>query len=255
MRFVKNYLKKLLVINTPLAIAENFIKHRAGIVFLMYHSITEEESSYPYSTSKSNFKEHMRFLNVNYSILTIDQAYDYLAKGIMPSTKGPYAVITFDDGFKDNLVHAYPILKEYEAPFCIFLTEVFIKNKNCSYLSFDDVKVLGEEELATFGCHGASHSNLRSVDKRDLSLEIVHSKHSIEQATGVELNYFAYPSGGFTENSLSLVSSNYKMAFKDRTNGNNDKDLCKVARISIDINCNLPKRFVNTLFYTNHLKP
>jgi peptidoglycan/xylan/chitin deacetylase (PgdA/CDA1 family) len=33
-----------------------------------------------------------------------------------------FAVFTFDDGYLDNYIHAYPILKEHEVPFTIYIT-------------------------------------------------------------------------------------------------------------------------------------
>ena len=41
----------------------------------------------------------------------------------------PFAVITLDDGYKDNLTNGLPVFKKYNAPFTIFLASDFIEHK------------------------------------------------------------------------------------------------------------------------------
>lgn len=38
-------------------------------------------------------------------------------------------ILTFDDGYLDNYTEAYPLLKSYNAPFCVYVTSGFIGNK------------------------------------------------------------------------------------------------------------------------------
>ena len=37
--------------------------------------------------------------------------------------------ITFDDGYKDNLIHALPILEEHKIPASIYITTKFLEKK------------------------------------------------------------------------------------------------------------------------------
>jgi peptidoglycan/xylan/chitin deacetylase (PgdA/CDA1 family) len=44
---------------------------------------------------------------------------------LAPDPSKPFAVLTFDDGYRDNVEHALPILKKYHAPFTIYVTTGF----------------------------------------------------------------------------------------------------------------------------------
>lgn len=53
-----------------------------------------------------------------YQIISLDEAVDLLKSGYGDRR---YAVLTFDDGYRDNLEFAYPVLKELDAPFTVFV--------------------------------------------------------------------------------------------------------------------------------------
>ncbi|MEM8703823.1 MAG: polysaccharide deacetylase family protein [Pseudomonadota bacterium] len=54
-----------------------------------------------------------------YEIISLDEAVDLLKSGYGSHR---YAVLTFDDGYRDNLEVAYPVLKDLQAPFTVFIT-------------------------------------------------------------------------------------------------------------------------------------
>ena len=61
---------------------------------------------------------------LGYRIVSLDEAVAELREGGDPDAP-PFAVLTFDDGYRDNLVHALPILEKHAAPFTIYLTTGF----------------------------------------------------------------------------------------------------------------------------------
>jgi peptidoglycan/xylan/chitin deacetylase (PgdA/CDA1 family) len=100
------------------------------LVILMYHSVLdladkEREYSQPgLIVSQQVFVKQMSFLTRNYNLLSLERLIELL-KSNKPIPKRA-AVITFDDGWKDNYLYAYPILKKNKVPATIFLATDFI---------------------------------------------------------------------------------------------------------------------------------
>jgi peptidoglycan/xylan/chitin deacetylase (PgdA/CDA1 family) len=223
---------------------KKMVAGNTGIVFLMYHSTPKHNSDYGYITHKESFQSQITFLYENYDVISVDLANDILFNDKPYVSSKPMAVITFDDGFQDNFDIAYPILKQYNMPFIIFLTSDFIDNENETFMSWDDVNILAKDSSVTLGAHSQSHANLMALAEADQKIEIEGSKIIIESHIDSKVMYFAYPSGGYDQYCLDLVESNYCLGFKDRTNNDDDKDHRKVARVSIDSRHNIHKNFI-----------
>lgn len=59
------------------------------------------------------------------------ERFDLIPLDVVPerlradSCRHPFAVLTFDDGYRDNVEHAWPVLKRYSAPWTLFVTTDF----------------------------------------------------------------------------------------------------------------------------------
>jgi peptidoglycan/xylan/chitin deacetylase (PgdA/CDA1 family) len=99
-------------------------------VILMYHRVVPHEISHRiFSLSEivvyqETFEKQMLFLSNHYHVISLDDfinAKKY-KKDIPPKT----AVITFDDGWEDTYLYAFPVLNKFNLPATIFLTTGFI---------------------------------------------------------------------------------------------------------------------------------
>ncbi len=54
-----------------------------------------------------------------YELLSLDAAVRRFERG--ESNSAPFAVFTIDDGYRDNLVHAWPVFRRHQCPFTIFV--------------------------------------------------------------------------------------------------------------------------------------
>lgn len=57
-----------------------------------------------------------------FEIIAIDEAVERIKIG---QTGAPFIVLTFDDGYRDNFVHALPILRKYRTPFTLYIPTAF----------------------------------------------------------------------------------------------------------------------------------
>jgi peptidoglycan/xylan/chitin deacetylase (PgdA/CDA1 family) len=131
-------------------------------------------------------------------------------------------LITFDDGYADNLWYAMPVLKKLGITPLIFLTVSYIGTQNIfsrykdkakdRFLNWEEVKQLANGVV--FGSHSLSHPHLPQVEKERLWSEVSESKRIIEDKIGREVSFFCYPYGDFDERVISAVKkAGYKAAF------------------------------------------
>jgi peptidoglycan/xylan/chitin deacetylase (PgdA/CDA1 family) len=96
---------------------------RRRLVVLTYHGVLQRTDGgflHRNCVSVEEFDRHVEFLKRHYRLLTLDQALDGIA-GRVPLP--PYsALITFDDGFRNNAELAGPVLAAHGVPAAMFVT-------------------------------------------------------------------------------------------------------------------------------------
>jgi peptidoglycan/xylan/chitin deacetylase (PgdA/CDA1 family) len=101
---------------------------RRGFI-LMYHRIVVDPSLelFPMQpgmfVTLNTFRRHMAFLAGRFDILPLEEL---LARAHSGKSIGGCCAVTFDDGWKDNFDHAFPVLLEYRVPATIFLATGYI---------------------------------------------------------------------------------------------------------------------------------
>jgi peptidoglycan/xylan/chitin deacetylase (PgdA/CDA1 family) len=98
---------------------------------LLYHRITRGERSSaefsPYrglTVSAERFTAQMRYLSDNFRCLALPEFVARLRRGtLLPRS----VAVTFDDGYRDNLEVALPILERFQVPATIFVTTRFVE--------------------------------------------------------------------------------------------------------------------------------
>lgn len=100
-----------------------------GALILVYHRISESAlDPWSLSVSPDHFTEHLAVLRRSFHPISLQMLAQSLQEGTKLKPKS--VVITFDDGYVDNLHHAKPILERFECPATIFLVAGVIGSPN-----------------------------------------------------------------------------------------------------------------------------
>lgn len=189
-----------------------------GFRALTYHSITDALSgsdAYQMTTPRQMFDDQMAYLKENrYAVVSCDEAVDALIgrKPLPPRS----ICITFDDGFRDNLTNAIPVLERYGFRATIFLTVDYM-GAGREYLDWNEARSAAGSGVVSFGAHTMSHRRLRGLGADGLDREIVISRRILEDKLGVPIGLFAYPFGSYGSFDRgvkkTLLAAGYKAAF------------------------------------------
>lgn len=129
---------------------------KQSVFILMYHRVDHQARPYFEAVVNPNvFEKQIRFLKKNYKIVNL---CDLKTFELNPESNRDIVVLTFDDGYYDNYIYAFPILKKYEIQATIFLTTDFI-NTN---------RLLWYDKLAWLLYEAGSIPNTSTLAKLDI---------------------------------------------------------------------------------------
>jgi peptidoglycan/xylan/chitin deacetylase (PgdA/CDA1 family) len=126
----KNLTKDFLYYSGGTRLLLYIARHYNGprLLIITYHSITSASDRDTFLGFPVDiFEEHLKVIRKNFKIVSMKEGLEALCEA---NPRDFYAAINFDDGYMDNYLYAYPILKKYGMPATIFLTTDFIGNRH-----------------------------------------------------------------------------------------------------------------------------
>lgn len=192
----------------PLIMMPSPISSTIQVPILMYHYveyISDHKDTFRQALNVMPhiFEEQLKTLTqAGYTFLTASELADIFdGKKILPQKP---ILLTFDDGHWDLATDVFPLLRKYNTKATAYIISGLIGQKD--FLSDDQFSAISTESaLLEIGAHTVHHVALADKILPVAAYEIVQSKRDLEKRLGRQIVSFAYPSGSFDQQSLTLV--------------------------------------------------
>lgn len=244
MEYIKNKYLYWTRLTKQFCISKDF---QQGTLVLGYHQIgsfTNDPLSL--AVSKANFSSQLKFLKKNFNVITPQQfSRSIINKKIIPKS----VLITFDDGYCNNLAKALPILKEEGVVALFFITTNNIVNRvpfwwdksktlkeyhtiknnpllrsktninvdvNLLPLTTSQLKSLSSSKNAVIGAHTHTHPSLAKLSVGQQAKDIKMGLELLKKYSQQPIHFFSYPFGGLVDydlNTINIVRKHFKLAF------------------------------------------
>lgn len=237
-----------------------------SIPVLMYHHVSPVEGMI--NVSPANFEDQLKWLSRNgFRSLTCDQFAAYLSGEPLPKRS---LLITFDDGYLDNWVYAYPLMKRYGFHGVIFLVTSWIgdgpkrphlgqeglpetpSHRDCEgrieggradevMLRWSEVESMRADGVFEFHSHTHTHTrwDLGSEKTRKnehMAEELQASREVLQTRLGDVSQHFCWPQGYFDTDYIQLAqAAGFRYLYTTEAFGRNlpDTDPARIHRFAV----------------------
>lgn len=215
----------------------------------MYHHINPHRGDMV-TVTPDVFEGQMEYLHKSgYRTLKINELLDFISGKLTIKEKS--VVVTFDDGWLDNYIYAFPVLKKYSINAAIFIITDRIERasaiptsasllklrgeqrgvavvpthneskllieKNEDYrvvLNWELIKEMADSSLVEFYSHTKSHARCNSLSENELLEELGESKKIIKEKLNRPCPYLCWPYGKYNEIAIKIARAvDYKAIF------------------------------------------
>ncbi|MGE5335882.1 MAG: glycosyltransferase [Nitrososphaerota archaeon] len=174
-----------------------------GVPVLMYHAFGERDEGDRFVVSRRAFARQLRLLRLlGYRGVEFGELVADLRAGRLPPRRA--VAITIDDGYRDNLELAAPLLRRHGFPATVFVVTGRLGGVNDwsadgalhrrPMLEWEGAEGL-ERDGIRLGAHTRTHPALPGLPVERLDEELAGSREDLEARLGRPVGSFAYPYG------------------------------------------------------------
>lgn len=198
------------------------------VTIIMYHSILEDYKMHgEFVISPKQFENDIKYLvDKGYNFITITDLINYVKKAHYKLPENP-VIITFDDGYYNNYLYAYPIIKKYNGKIVLSVLGKYTElNKNdeklspyYSHVTWSQIKEMKDSNFVEIQNHSYdlhTITKVRSGSKKneDESLEdyrkvltndIMKLQKLLKENSNVKANTFVYPFGKISPEAVDIL--------------------------------------------------
>lgn len=211
------------VLPVDAAVTEDSVK----LPIIMYHGILKEEKRQgKFVISPKQFEDDLLYLQEQgYHTVVMRDVIDYVMNGT-PLPEKPI-MLTFDDGYFNDYVYAYPLLEKYNSKMVFSPIGRYVdqysesqeRNANYTHATWDDINEmiasgLVEVQNHTYNMHANSGGRKGCMKKKGESVEeyqkilredVGKMQTRMEEMTGTVPNTFTYPFGAISKEALPVL--------------------------------------------------
>jgi len=195
---------------------------------LMYHHVNPHKGDMV-TVTPDVFEGQMAYLaKAGFRTLSLDELFSFITGRL--DLKQRAVAITFDDGWLDNFIYAFPVLEKYGLRASIFVTTDWIERaseKSCgipslvpSHEESKNLVIKGEEQkvvltwklieemadsaLIDFYSHTRTHRAGSRLTETELVSELKESKDMLEKRLAKPCPFLCWPYGDYTDMAVTL---------------------------------------------------
>jgi peptidoglycan/xylan/chitin deacetylase (PgdA/CDA1 family) len=214
------------------------VEREVRVPILMYHYISSPPADADIyrkdlSVTPERFESHLQYLaSAGYEVVTLDDLLYALTQG-RPLPPKP-VILTFDDGYEDNYVNAYPLLQKHGMVGHFFVISDFVNAGRPGYMSWEQI-----EEMAAagqrFGSHSRDHPALAGKSVDYLVWQALGGAEAIQEHLGYYPRWVSYPSGSYDQRVIDVYrSANYWGGLSTRQGATHTlKDIFELRRVRV----------------------
>jgi peptidoglycan/xylan/chitin deacetylase (PgdA/CDA1 family) len=188
-----------------------------GVSILMYHRVTDVLPEGNWVIPVKKFRQQMEYLKNHCQLHSMAELVNMFngQSRIVVSHK-PQVVITFDDGYRDNYLHAFPVLKDLNLPATFFLTTSRIGANDPmpryahlpvpDMLSWEEIDIMRKHQL-TFCSHTHTHPHLPTLSYEEQKKEIETARDIVFSRfpDPIIKEAFAYTYGEYNQDTIRVM--------------------------------------------------
>ncbi|MCI8554088.1 MAG: polysaccharide deacetylase family protein [Clostridiales bacterium] len=209
-----------------LSAAEEHVEESVRLPIIMYHGLLKEEKRQgKFVISPADFEADLQYLKENgYHTVVLQDVINYVKEGT-PLPEKP-VMLTFDDGYYNNYLYAFPLLRQYESkivlsPIGRYADEYSQKDRdhaNYSHATWEELDEMVRSGLVEVQNHSYNlHQNGQRRGAQRMSGEsaeqyrsmLVRDVEKMQQAVQENIGWtptaFTYPFGAVSRESLSIL--------------------------------------------------
>ncbi len=175
----------------------------ASVPILMYHEVAPQKELIHlrnrlhtcFVVTTETFESQMRWLSEHgFQTISLPDVIMALQRHSFSTLPEKPIIITFDDGYKGNRQHAFPILKQYHMTATVFVVVSQIGHD--MMMDWDDLALLSANGIH-IESHLMHHTMLGELDNSQSFEELSSSKTELKTRLGYPVRFCSLPNGSY----------------------------------------------------------